>query len=216
MFQPMITPSMMCADIGALRETLAVFERCGIEYLHIDVMDGEFVPNLQLGTAYVRQLRRLSRIPLDLHLMIERPEDKLEWFDLQPGEICSIHAESTRHVQRALARVRDKGARPFLALNPATPLSAAEEVVPDLEGLLLMTVNPGYAGQTLIPQTLDKIRRASERFGLPVMADGNVSFEHAAAMRRAGTSLFVAGSSSVFAPGDLGANIERLRALIAD
>ena len=179
-------------------------------------MDGEFVPNLQLGTAYIRQLRKLSRIPLDLHLMIERPEDKLEWFDLQPGEICSIHAESTRHVQRALARVRDKGARPFLALNPATPLSAAEEVVPDLEGLLLMTVNPGYAGQALIPQTLDKIRRASERFGLPVMADGNVSFAHAAAMRRAGTSLFVAGSSSVFAPGDLGANIERLRALIAD
>lgn len=218
--QKAITPSMMCADIGALRETLAVFKTEGVEYLHIDVMDGAFVPNLQLGTAYISQLRRLTDIPLDIHLMIERPEDKLAWFEPQPDEIVAVHAESTVHAQRALARVRDTGALPFLALNPATPLCVFDELLPDVEGALLMTVNPGFAGQALIPQTLGKIARMRALFdqaGKPearVCVDGNVSFVNARRMSDAGADLFVAGSSSVFAPGSLAENVRRLRAAV--
>lgn len=199
-----ITPSMMCADICALSDTLATFGREGIEYLHIDVMDGQFVPNLQLGTDYIKQLRKKSSIPLDIHLMIERPEDKLDWFDIQPWEYVSVHYESTVHVQRVLQKIKDKGARTMLALNPATPLCVLEDVVDDLDAVLIMTVNPGYAGQALIPQTLGKIRRLKEwlsgigKSEVEIEVDGNVSFPNAKLMREAGSDIFVAGSSSVF------------------
>ena len=199
-----ITPSMMCADISKIPETLAAFKAAGIAYLHMDVMDGEFVPNLQLGTDLIGQYRALSDIPLDIHLMINRPEDKLDWFHLQPGEYVSIHYESTHHVQRALARIRAAGAKPMLALNPATPLCVLEHVIDDCDAVLLMTVNPGFAGQALIPATLDKIaalRKWLEDTGrnhIEIEVDGNVSFENAAKMSRAGADIFVAGSSSVF------------------
>jgi ribulose-phosphate 3-epimerase len=201
-----ITPSMMCADLCNLRESLDVFEKTGIEYLHIDVMDGCFVPNIQIGTDYVRQLRKKSPIPLDIHLMITQPEYKMEWFDIQPGEYISIHYESTPHVQRALQGIRDKKGKTMLALNPSTPLSVLEDLTDDLDAVLIMTVNPGYAGQKLIPQTLQKITRLREmldRIGRPeveIEVDGNVSFENARTMRLHGADLFVAGSSSVFHP----------------
>ena len=119
----LLAPSMMCvSEWQNPGDTLRTLERCGIELLHADVMDGSFVPNLMLGTESVKHLRAASSIPLDIHLMIERPEDKLAWFDPQPGEYVSVHAESTRHLQRARTRIRECGARPMAALNPATPL----------------------------------------------------------------------------------------------
>ena len=199
-----ITPSMMCADICNLKECLDTFEKAGIEYLHVDVMDGVFVPNLQLGTDYIKKLRKASSIPLDIHLMITQPESKIDWFDIQPGEYVSIHYESTAHVQRTLQKIKDKGGKPMLALNPATPLCVLEDVIDDLDAVLIMTVNPGYAGQALVVQTLKKIERLKKWLvennypNIEIEVDGNVSFENAVRMRSAGADLFVAGSSSVF------------------
>ena len=203
---PKLSPSMMCADIGRLTEVLDSFKTEKIEYLHIDIMDGVFVPNYTLGTDYVKQLRRLTNIPLDIHLMIERPEDKVAWFDPQPGDYVSMHYESTPHVHRAISRIKTTCAKPIIALNPATHYMSIEHLLDYIDAVLVMTVNPGYAGQTLIESTLTKIsnlRQWLDRSGhsnIEIEVDGNVSFVNAKRMREAGANLFVAGSSSVFTP----------------
>jgi len=213
----------MCASIADFKETLATFKKEGIELLHIDVMDGEFVPNFQLGTAFIEQVRKMSDIPLDIHLMINRPEDKLDWFGIKEGEWVSIHYESTNHVQRALARIKAKGAKAMLALNPATPLCVLEDVLDDLDAVLIMTVNPGFAGQALIPATLNKIKRLRGmlddcgRSDILIEVDGNVSFENGKRMSEAGANIFVAGSSSVFHKDmTLTEGIRRLRESVAE
>ena len=224
MIKASLSPSMMCTshwqDASGL---LARLEGLGVEYLHMDVMDGVFVNNLMLGTDSIKQMRKLTRIPLDIHLMIDRPEEKLAWFEPQENEFVSVHAESTRHLQRALSRVRESGARPMVALNPATPLVMIEDVLPDVDGVLVMTVNPGFAGQKLVPQTLDKIarlRRMLDANGLAhvrIEVDGNVSFENSTRMRAAGADIFVCGTSSIFAStGSIGENTARLWACIEE
>lgn len=202
-----ISPSMMCADIARLAETLKAFEAAGIDYLHVDVMDGSFVPNVQLGTDYIKQLRKLSAIPLDIHLMVDKPEDKLSWFDFAKDEYVSFHYEATAHPQRVMAQIRAMGAKPMLALNPGTPLVVLEDIIDDADAVLLMTVNPGFAGQALIPGTIDKIRRCrkwldeTDRGHIEIEVDGNVSFANAEIMAKAGANLFVAGTSSIFKKG---------------
>lgn len=214
----MISPSMMCADYGDLVGTLRTLERNGIEYLHIDIMDGHFVPNFTLGTDYCRFLKKSTSIPLDYHLMVEEPETKLDWFPIGEGDFVSVHYESTRHLQRVLALIREKGAHPMVAINPATPISAIEEVLCDVDGVLVMTVNPGFAGQKLVPATLKKIRKLREWLDehgyeqVLIEVDGNVNFPNAALMRQAGADVFVAGTSSIFKAGeDMDANIAKLR-----
>lgn len=222
MLKSLLAPSMMCVSEWKNPDaTLEALKEGGIELLHADVMDGSFVPNLMLGTESIKHLRKASPIPLDIHLMIDRPEDKLAWFDLQPGEYVSIHVESTNHVQRALARIRDYGARPMAALNPATPLCMLEDVIDDVEAVLLMTVNPGFAGQKLVPQTLNKITRLREMLDkagkqdVRIEVDGNVSFENATKMRAAGADIFVCGTSSVFhKDGSIAENIAKFRACL--
>ena len=199
-----ISASMMCADIFGLAQTLEIFNTYKIEFLHADVMDGVFVPNLQLGADYIAQLRRRSSIPLDLHLMIVKPEDKLEWFDIKAGDYVSVHYESSDFIQQILARIRQKGAKPMLALNPATPLIVLEDCLPYLDAVLLMTVNPGFAGQRMAAQAISKIARLRETLdslgygGVKIEVDGNVSFENAVKMRAAGADIFVAGTSGLF------------------
>ena len=199
-----ISPSMMCADVFSLRETVHILEAENIEFLHMDVMDGQFVPNYMLGTDYIKNMRKISSIPLDIHLMIEKPEEKLAWFDLQEGDYVSVHAESTKHLQRVLSRIKEYGANPLVAINPATPISAIEEVLDDVVGVLVMTVNPGFAGQALVPNTLDKIHRvrmlldANNFHNKIVEVDGNVSIPNALLMREAGADTFVTGTSCMF------------------
>ena len=213
MHNVILSPSMMCADILQLAQTIRIFENCRIPYLHIDVMDGSFVPNIMLGTETIRQLRQCTAIPMDIHLMIDNPGEKLEWFHPHEGDYISIHAETTRHLQRVLAKVRNLGAKPMAAINPATPLCAIEEVLCDVDAVLIMTVNPGYAGQKCIPQTLDKIKRLRNLLDdrglehVEIETDGNVSLENALKMREAGANIFVAGTSLLFRPGNIADHI---------
>lgn len=210
----MFMPSMMCVNISKINETVAVFESNGIAGLHIDVMDGCFVPNIQLGTDYCRQLRRISSLPMDYHLMIDAPERKLDWFPIRAGDWVSVHVESTAHLQSALDKITALGAMPIAALNPATPICALEEVLPCLGGVLVMTVNPGHAGQRLIPSTIDKICRLRRYLddkgyeGMHIEADGNVSLENYKRMAEAGADMFVIGSSGFLKREDI-ASIER-------
>jgi ribulose-phosphate 3-epimerase len=211
----------MCADFLRLGEELKVLESCGIEYLHVDVMDGVFVPNYTLGTDFVKKVRAATSIPLDLYLMISEPEGKPDWFDFGEGDYVSVHVEACRHLQRVLASIRARGAKAMVALNPATPLSVLDEVLPDVDGVLVMTVNPGFAGQKLIPQTLDKIRRLralldQRGYGhVEIECDGNVSFDNARLMSDAGANIFVGGTSSVYhRDASTEENINKLRIAI--
>lgn len=217
-----ISPSMMCVDFRRLEESVRALENAGVEYLHFDIMDGHFVPNFTLGPDFIRCVREMTSIPFDYHLMVERPETLLSVFDIREGDIVSVHQEASVHLQRTLQQIRELGARPSVALNPATPVHAVEEVLDDLALVLVMTVNPGFAGQKLVPATLRKIAALKARLlaeGLSqveIEVDGNVSWEHAVKMRQAGADIFVAGTSSVFRPGaELGQAIEKFRGCIA-
>jgi ribulose-phosphate 3-epimerase len=212
-----IAPSMMCADIFKLRETVDTFEKCGIELLHIDVMDGVFVPNLQLGTDYTRQLKNGSRIPVDIHLMIENPERHIASFAFGEGDYVSIHYETTKHAQKVLQAIRDRGAKALLAINPATPVEVAIDVLDDIDGFMLMTVNPGFAGQKMVPHAIDKIARArafldaNGKKDAEIEVDGNVSIPNAIRMKEAGANIFVAGTSAVFMGDSIEDNIVKFR-----
>ena len=208
---------MMCADIFKLRETVDTFEKCDIEFLHIDVMDGVFVPNLQLGTDYTRQLKNGSRIPVDIHLMIENPERHLASFAFGEGDYVSIHYETTKHVQKVLQAIKDRGAKALLAINPATPVEVAIDVLDDIDGFMLMTVNPGFAGQKMVPHAIDKIARArafldaNGKKDAEIEVDGNVSIPNAIRMKEAGANIFVAGTSAVFMGDSIEKNIKDFR-----
>lgn len=211
-----ISPSLMCCDFMNLKEQLGVFKKENIEYLHIDIMDGSFVPNFTLGVDFVNQIKKQTSIPVDIHFMVNEPEIKIDWFNLSEGDIVSVHAESTKHLQRVLTKIKEKGARAFVAINPATPIYMIEEVLDDIDGVLLMTVNPGFAGQKLIKSTIEKIKKlksfliSAGKNNVEIMVDGNVSFENARMMSDAGADIFVAGTSSVF-NGDISNGIKKLR-----
>lgn len=204
MCESKLSASMMCANLIDLKETIRIFEEKEINYLHIDVMDGEFVPNFGLGVDYIRGLRELTSIPLDLHLMIKAPEYKLQWIGIKESDIVSIHYESTYQVQRALDWLEPFGCKRFLAINPATPIYVLEEVLDYIDGINLLMVNPGFAGQKIVPSTLRKATRIQEflkernKENIIIEVDGNISPENGAKLKKCGASIFVCGSSSVF------------------
>lgn len=199
-----ISASLMCADLVDLRKDLERLEASGVDWLHCDVMDGHFVPNYMMFPDQINAIALCTGLPLDIHLMTEGPERIIPMLKLRKGDFVTVHAESTPHLERAVAMIREQGGNPALALNPSTPLAAAEELLPELSMLLVMTVNPGFAGQKLVPGGLDKLRRVrrwlDERgfLNMPVEADGNCSLKNAPEMIRAGAQILVAGSSSVF------------------
>lgn len=212
-----IAPSVMCCDPLNIGDQVKLFEKSGIDYLHIDIMDGSFVPNFALGADIVRVLKNVTDIPLDLHLMIEEPERHLHLFPVGAGDIVSIHYESTRHLQRAFQAVKDTGATPFLALNPSTPVDVARDVLDDIGGILIMAVNPGFAGQKMIPHTIDKISgvRAfldvNGKADAEIEVDGNVSIPNGQLMRVAGANIFVLGTAALFNGESLESNIHTFR-----
>lgn len=199
-----ISASMMCSDLIDLKETIRIFEEEGIEYLHIDMMDGTFVPNFGLGVDYVRGLRNLTDIPLDFHLMIKDPEYKFQWIGIKPTDTVSIHYESTFQVQRALDYLEPFGCKRFLAINPATPISSLEEVLEYIDGINLLMVNPGFAGQKIVPSTMRKAQKVVDllkregREDIIIEVDGNITPENGRKLREIGASRFVAGTSAIF------------------
>jgi ribulose-phosphate 3-epimerase len=218
--QVKLSPSILDADFGRLAEQVREAEAAGADYLHVDVMDGQFVPNITLGPAVIAAIRRATTLPLDLHLMIEEPRRFLSQFVEAGASIMTVHAEAVRHLHATVAAIQQAGVRAGVALNPATPLTAVEEIVDRLDLLLIMTVNPGFGGQQLIPETLDKIARAralldarGARAELEV--DGGIKAKNVIEVVRRGARVVVAGSAIFVGGGGIHANTAALRAEIA-
>ncbi|MDL2264764.1 ribulose-phosphate 3-epimerase [Parabacteroides sp. OttesenSCG-928-G07] len=202
-----ISPSMACADILNLERDVHCLEEAGIELLHIDIMDGVFVPNFCLNIDILRALNKLTNIPLECHLMINDPERYVEDIAEAGAEYLSIHYEATPHAQRALAFIRRKGMKAGIALNPATPVDVLNYIIDDLDLVTLMMINPGFAGQKLIPAMIRKIAEtrgylnSRGKENVEILVDGNVSIENIPLMVEAGATILVGGTSSVFREG---------------
>ena len=216
-----ISPSIMCADFLKLEKYIANFEKCNVDLIHVDIMDGNFVPNFTLGTDFVKKLKSITKIPMDIHLMIEKPETKIDWFDFGEGNYVSVHYEATRHLNKTITMIKNKGAKAMVALNPATPINVLESILDDIDAVLIMTVNPGFAGQKLVESTLKKIknlRNFLDKEGyenIEIEVDGNVSFENAKLMNEAGANIFVCGTSSIFSQtGSIIENINSFRSIL--
>ncbi len=214
-----IAPSILSADFGHLADEIARCQAGGADCIHIDVMDGRFVPNLTYGTKVIETARRLTTLPLDVHLMVVEPEKFFSDFASAGANGLTFHAEAAPHMQRQLARIRQLGCAAGVALNPGTPLAAVSEVLDDLDLLLVMTVNPGFGGQQFIPHSIDKITRAKQmltasRSKASLEVDGGISRETIERVWRAGADTFVAGNA-IFSAKDPAAEIKALRAKCA-
>jgi len=201
-----IAPSILSADFAQLGVDIAAIERGGAGVVHCDVMDGHFVPNITIGLPVVKSLRRITRLPLDTHLMISEPGQYAEQFVEAGADMVSVHVEIDQHLNRTLAAIRNKGAKAGIAINPATPLSSLEESLAFADYVLLMTVNPGFGGQKFIPTMLDKVRRLRrmiEERGLQtrIEVDGGIDRTNIADITAAGAEIIVAGTA-VFGGGD--------------
>jgi ribulose-phosphate 3-epimerase len=211
-----IAPSLLSADFAALGEAIAKAERGGADLIHVDVMDGHFVPNITIGPPVVKSLKRVARVPLDVHLMIEEPDRFVEAFVEAGAASVTVHAEAVVHLHRTIQFIKSLGAKAGVALNPATPVVALEEIAGDVDYVLVMTVNPGFGGQTFIPRSESKVRAVREllrRAGssAPIEVDGGIDVHTAPRIVAAGADILVAGSA-IFGSPDPERAIRDLRA----
>jgi ribulose-phosphate 3-epimerase len=215
-----IAPSLLSADLGKLAEELAMLEAAGADWLHVDVMDGVFVPNLTFGAKVIESCRKLTKLPLDVHLMVVEPEKYFDSFVRAGAATLTIHVEAAPHLHRQVARIKELGAMAGVTLNPATSLETVRDVIPDLDLLLIMSVNPGFGGQRFIPGAVGRIARAralldEARSRAALEVDGGISRETIAACWRAGADTFVAGHA-IFSAPDPRAEVGALRALCTE
>ena len=195
-----IAPSILSADFGRLAEEVRAAEAAGADWIHVDVMDGRFVPNITIGPLVVEAVRKVTKLPVDAHLMIVEPEKYVEAFAKAGADVISVHQEVSPHLHRTLQAIRAAGAKPAVALNPSTPAETVEYVLPDCEMVLVMTVNPGFGGQKYIPSCTEKIRRLralADRLqpNLEIQVDGGVKADTAGEIAAAGANVLVAGSA---------------------
>ncbi|MDH4099576.1 MAG: ribulose-phosphate 3-epimerase [Nitrospirota bacterium] len=208
-----IAPSILSADFCRLGEEIEAVERAGADLLHVDVMDGRFVPNITIGPPVVAAVKKRSRLPLDVHLMIVEPEKYIDAFIDAGADIVTVHAEACIHLHRTLEAIKGRGVRAGVSLNPATPLSAVEEVLDCMDLLLIMSVNPGFGGQSFIPASLDKIGRAARMTtgrSIEIEVDGGVKADNSRQVVDAGATILVAGSA-VFHSADYGKTIAAMK-----
>jgi ribulose-phosphate 3-epimerase len=214
-----IAPSILSADWSRLGEEIAAVETAGADWIHVDVMDGHFVPNITIGPGLVASIRKTTKLPFDVHLMIENPERYIDAFAESGADRITVHVEASVHLHRTVAMIREKGLRAGVSLNPATPLVQIEPILPDIDLLLVMTVNPGFGGQKFIEGSLSRIRQAKEmiRTLSPetlLEVDGGVTLKNIRSIADAGADILVAGSA-IFGSGDYRATIGEMKNLLA-
>ena len=210
-----LAPSILSADFSRLGDQVKLVEKSGVEYLHIDVMDGHFVPNITIGPLIVEALRPHSKLIFDVHLMIENPDRYIAGFVKAGADIITVHAETCPHLHRSIQNIKASGAKAGVALNPATPLNAIEYVLNNLEMVLLMSVNPGFGGQKFIPEVMPKISALTDMIeqtgkNIDIQIDGGINSQNAAEVVRAGANVLVAGSA-IFAAPDIPAAVRAIR-----
>jgi ribulose-phosphate 3-epimerase len=213
-----ISASVLSADFGRLAEHVREAEQAGVDWIHVDVMDGHFVPNLTIGPAVTKALRRATSLPLDVHLMISNPERYVEAFAAAGADWVGVHVEATAHLERLIQQIKETGAKAAVTLNPATPLDCLEYVLPEVDMVLLMTVNPGFSGQKFIPGVLPKVRRLrqmidAQELDVLIQVDGGVQLDTVGALVAAGADVFVSGSG-IFNDKPLAENVRRLKELM--
>jgi len=216
----LIAPSILSADFGKLAEAVALAERAGADLIHIDVMDGHFVPNLTIGPPVVAALRKATRLPLDVHLMVEDPRALVPLFHEAGADWISLHVEATAHLHKDLSLIRSLGRKAGVALNPGTPVHLLDEVLGELDYILVMSVDPGWGGQSFIPSSLEKIRGLRDRIrarglDIPIEVDGGLKIDNVGPVIEAGMEIIVAGSAVFEAPDPAGAvrELKRIAAM---
>jgi ribulose-phosphate 3-epimerase len=200
-----IAPSILSADFGRLKEEVLAVEAAGADYIHIDVMDGHFVPNITIGPVVVEAVRKVTKLPLDVHLMIENADRYIPDFAKAGADILSVHFETCPHLQRTITMIREHSVKPAVVLNPATPVSFLEDILAEVDWVLIMSVNPGFGGQKFIPGSLDKIKRLKQMIdqrGLKVEieVDGGITPDNVGSVCLAGADIVVAGSAIYHTP----------------
>jgi len=216
-----IAPSILSCDFSRLAEEIEAVEAGGADWIHVDVMDGHFVPNITIGPVVTRGARRVTDLPLDVHLMIEDPDRYLDAFASAGADILTVHQEACRHLHRTVERIRELGVRPGVAVNPATPLETVREVLPNVDLLLVMSVDPGFGGQSYIPSSSDKLRRARAMLDeieskAELEVDGGVDAGNAATIVAAGASVLVAGSAVYGHDGGAADGVRAIRQAIGE